>query len=447
VDTCNAYISILDESALARARWLDTQDPSLRPLHGIPIAVKDNIAVQGCRLTCGSRMLSRHKAPFSATAVRRLEAAGAVIVAKTNMDEFGMGSSGEYSAFGPVTHPVNSFLSAGGSSAGSAVAVAKGDVPIALGSDTGGSVRQPAAFCGIPAIRPTYGTVSRFGLVAFASSMDQIGPMTTCVDDLKTVLGVISGHDPLDVTSQNTSRRIHEPEKLPETNRVATVRNIETLIREPLIRKGMDRVLKILAGGFTIADPVTGGDPEELLSAYYVISSAEASSNLARYDGIRFGGMEEKSPEQMFSDTIRNLRSRSFGPEVQRRILAGTAYLSSGFHDELYHRAVTVKHHFQKTIRDVFTIIDLLVLPTTPTLPFQRGVMTGDPVSMYASDIFTVMASLAGCPALNLPVRDPAVFPADMSAGTVPPSIQLIAAPYREDLLFQAARFLEESWR
>lgn len=442
----NAYISVLDETARSRAQWLDNHNPADFPLYGTPVAVKDNIAVQGCPLTCASRILKGYKSPYSATAVQRLENAGAVIVAKTNMDEFGMGSSSEYSAFGAVKNPLNMERSSGGSSGGSAAAVACGDVPVALGSDTGGSVRQPAAFCGIPAIRPTYGAVSRFGLIAFASSMDQIGPMAANIKDLERVYHTLSGHDPMDMTSCKSAEEIRNRDVEPGDVVVTCLKDIERFIEDSAVSAAMHQAGNTLQQACSFSAPADLGDPEELLSAYYVISSAEASSNLARFDGVRFGPPLKTKSSMLFQDGIRRYRTLGFGPEVKRRIMIGTACLSEGYHVDLYQRAVCTRNRYRDRLRSIFQTADIIMLPTTPTLPFRRGSMTDDPVSMYGADIFTVIASLAGCPALSLPVPDSTRANGDPGTTAIPASIQLIAAPFREDILFKVGRFLEASW-
>jgi aspartyl-tRNA(Asn)/glutamyl-tRNA(Gln) amidotransferase subunit A len=405
------------------------------PLGGVPIVVKDNIATTGLPTTCGSRILEGYRSPFEATAVRRLREAGAVIIAKSNMDEFAMGSSTENSAYGPALNPIDPSRVPGGSSGGSAGAVASGIVRIALGSETGGSVRQPAAFCGVVGVKPTYGRVSRFGLVAFASSLDQIGVFGKTVSDAALGLQVIAGADRNDSTVSNT----------PVPDYVAsTAGAVQGLVigwpkeyfpaqLDPAIRSLCERARdRLKALGATIRE-VSLPHTELAIPVYYIIAPAEASSNLARFDGVRFGArVEADGLRGMYEAT----RSRGFGPEVTRRILLGTYVLSAGYYDAYYRRAQQVRGLITKDFSDVFANgVDLLFTPTAPTPAFKIGAIS-DPYEMYLSDIFTATANLAGVPAMSVPIG---------RASSLPVGGQLIAQHFGEAKMFAAAAALERS--
>jgi len=436
----NAYTSILSKRALKQAVLLDNlPEGSTKPLLGMQVAVKDNIAVSGEYLTCGSNILKSFISPYSATVVRRLENAGAIIVAKTNMDEFGMGSSSDYSAFGPVLNPHDGDLSPGGSSGGSAAAVACGDVPVALGSDTGGSIRQPAAFCGVSGLRPTYGSMSRFGLVSFCSSMDQIGPIAKKISEIENVFEICKGKDPRDMTSLDPPKTKNISPNHKKQIRIATASGLSSVIKSNAVDKAVSTVINTLSDAGQILDPVSLPDFSYCLAAYQIISSAEAASNLARYDGIRYASTsDEFSEDTTCHDSIRYVRSKGFGKEVKRRILTGTAVLSRGFRRDLYGKACAYRNHVSQYVRSIFSTVDLLVLPTTPSLPFKRGKNKEDPVKMYESDILTVVSSLAGCPSLSMPVPD--------TSQHIPASIQIIAAPFQEHCLFDTGKYLESQW-
>ncbi|MFL5612594.1 MAG: Asp-tRNA(Asn)/Glu-tRNA(Gln) amidotransferase subunit GatA [Gemmatimonadaceae bacterium] len=403
-------------------------------LAGVPIAVKDNIATLGSPTTCGSRILENYHSPFEATVVSRLRAAGAVIMGKTNLDEFAMGSSTEFSAFGRTKHPLDPSLVPGGSSGGSAAAVAAGISPVALGSETGGSVRQPAAFCGVVGVKPTYGRVSRFGLIAFASSLDHIGVFGATVDDAAAVLQVIAGHDANDSTSVDAA--------VPDySNGVGSLEGVvvgrpaeyfpEQL--DPRIAAQCDRVLDHFRSlGATIRD-VSLPSTALAIPAYYIVAPAEASSNLARFDGVRYGlRVNDQDLLGMYEAT----RSEGFGPEVTRRILLGTYVLSAGYYDAYYTKAMAAREAIARDFGKTFSSgVDVLFTPTTPTTAFTAG-SKSDPYEMYLSDIFTVTANLAGIPALSLPIGRVAGLPVGG---------QLLAPYFGEQRMFAIARSLEAS--
>jgi aspartyl-tRNA(Asn)/glutamyl-tRNA(Gln) amidotransferase subunit A len=404
-------------------------------LFGVPVLVKDNIATHTLPTTCGSRILEGYVSPYEATAVQRLRAAGAVVAGKTNLDEFAMGSSTENSAFGPSRNPHDPTKVPGGSSGGSAVAVAAGYAPIALGSDTGGSIRQPAALCGVVGLKPTYGAVSRYGLVAFASSLDQIGPFAANVADAALTYNVIAGHDPLDATSADMPA--------PECRRAAADSVAGLVVGrpreyfpeqlDPRIRACCDRALERLhALGAEIRD-VSLPTTDLAIPVYYIVAPAEASSNLARFDGVRYG-------LRIRGDGLRGMyeatRSSGFGAEVTRRILLGTYVLSAGYYDAYYRKAMQVRTLIARDFEQTFASgVDLLFTPTTPTPPFPLG-SKSDPYDMYLSDIFTVTANLAGLPALSLPIG---------RVQALPVGGQLMAPHFAERRMFAAAYALERA--
>ncbi|MBE3589631.1 MAG: Asp-tRNA(Asn)/Glu-tRNA(Gln) amidotransferase subunit GatA [Firmicutes bacterium] len=435
-----AFITPLDaEAVLSQARAVDealARGESAGLLCGVPVAVKDNICTAGLRTTCASRLLADWVPPYDATVVRRLRRAGAVIVGKTNMDEFAMGSSTENSAFFPTRNPWDPRRVPGGSSGGSAAAVAAGAAALALGSDTGGSIRQPAALCGVVGLKPTYGRVSRYGLVAFASSLDQIGPLARDVTDAALALAVIAGRDPLDATSA--------PEP-PGDYLAALERGVRGLRigapREMFEAEGVDPAVRDLtvAALETLAE--LGAAVEECrlptatagLDAYYIVAPAEASSNLARYDGVRYG---LRVPGADIVEMFERTRGRGFGPEVRRRIMLGTFALSAGYYDAYYRRAQQVRARIRREFEEAFERFDLLASPTSPTVAFPLGERTADPLAMYASDICTVTANLAGIPAISLPCG---------FEGGLPAGLQLMAPPFQEERLLAAAAAYERA--
>jgi aspartyl-tRNA(Asn)/glutamyl-tRNA(Gln) amidotransferase subunit A len=403
-------------------------------LAGVPIAVKDNIATLSLPTGCGSRMLAGWVSPYEATAIRKLREAGGVVVGKTNMDEFAMGSSTENSAYGPSRNPLDPARAPGGSSGGSAVAVAAGVVPVALGSETGGSVRQPAAFCGVVGVKPTYGRVSRFGLVAFASSLDAIGTFGRTVDDAALITEVIAGHDPLDATSADrpVARLRADPGSL-EGLVIGVPREYFPDSLGAPVRAHCDRALDALRARGAAVREVSLPHTALAIPVYYILAPAEASANLARFDGVRYGlRVEGEGVRGLFDAT----RAAGFGAEVTRRILLGTYVLSAGFYDAYYRKAQEVRALIAGDFTRVFASgVDLLFTPTTPTPAFPLGAIS-DPYEMYLSDIFTVTANLAGIPAISLPVG---------RVDGLPVGGQLIAPHFGEPVMFRAAYALEHA--
>jgi len=401
----NAFRTIAADRALARAAELDnSRDQGTLALLGVPIALKDNLCTKGIPTTASSRILEGYVPPYNATVVGRLEAAGAVIIGKTNCDEFAMGSSTENSAFGPTRNPWATDRTPGGSSGGSAAAVAARIVPVALGSDTGGSIRQPAALCGVVGFKPSYGRVSRYGLLAFASSLDQIGPLATSVRDAALITSVIAGHD----TCDSTSADLPVPDFQAALNGDGDLRGVRIGVPRHLFREGVDG--EVMAAfdaaidvtrerGAQIVDVVLEHSPEAI-PAYYVIATAEASANLARYDGVRYGYRADAST---LGDMYDRTRGRGFGREVKRRIILGTYVLSAGYYDAYYRKAQQVRTLIRRDYDRAFGSVDVVAMPTSPTAAFSLGERTEDPVQMYLSDVFTVGANLAGLPAVSVP--------------------------------------------
>ncbi len=431
-----AFLHVDPERVRAEARAVDArvaagEDPG--PLAGVPVAIKDNLTVAGMPTTCASRILETYRPPYTATAVTRLRAAGAVVLGKTNMDEFGMGSSNENSAFFPTRNPHDRERVPGGSSGGSAAAVASGMAPLAVGSDTGGSIRQPGAFCGLPALKPTYGRVSRFGLVAFASSLDQVGGFARSVDDLHALYLAMAGHDPRDGTSADRPVEAAAGDSV-EGLRVGLVdRFLDRPGMDPLLGERVRDAAAALGEQGASVRSVTLPDPEAAVAAYYLVATSEASSNLARYDGVRYGF---RAPATELQAMYRETRSAGFGAEVKRRILLGTYALSSGYYDAYYGRAETGRAAFAASLDRVFADVDLLLLPTTPTTAFRLGEHATDPLTMYLSDVFTVLANLVGLPAMNVP--------AGLDASGLPVGVQLMGRAWEESTLLRAARVLEQ---
>jgi aspartyl-tRNA(Asn)/glutamyl-tRNA(Gln) amidotransferase subunit A len=438
-DSLNAFVSFSYETALEAAQGVDERVRAglPLPLAGVPVAVKDNICTLDLPTTCGSRILEGYRSPFDATVVRRLREAGAVVVGKTNLDEFAMGSSTENSAFGPTRNPHDDTRVPGGSSGGSAAAVAAGYVPAALGSETGGSVRQPAAFCGIVGIKPSYGRVSRYGLVAFASSLDQVGTLGRSVADAALLLQVIAGHDPHDSTCADRP----VPDLAAELER--DVRGLVVGVPveyfppelDPAIaravRAAIDRLREAGAQVRDVSLPHTA----YAIPTYCVIAPAEASSNLARFDGVRYGlrAREADSTRAVYEAT----RSLGFGAEVKRRIMLGTYALSAGYYDRYYARAQRVRALIAQDFRRVFDAgVDVLITPTTPSVAFRLGEKTADPYQMYLADIFTVTANLAALPALSLPIG---------TVAGLPIGGQIIADRWNEATMVRTAAALERA--
>ena len=400
----------------------------------MPIALKDNLCQRGEVTTCASRILAGWRPPYDATVVTRLRAAGAIVIGKTNMDEFAMGSSTENSAYGATRNPADLSRVPGGSSGGSAAAVAGSMTPLSLGSDTGGSIRQPAAFCGVVGVKPTYGVVSRYGLVAFASSLDQIGPFSETVEDSAILLDAISGHDPLDSTS------LERPATTLAASLDGGVEGLTVGVCTELLEGSSDEVVAAVrraaevldAGGARIVD-VSIPELTLGLSAYYLIAPAEASSNLARYDGVRYGRrIEAPDVPAMNSAT----RTAGFGDEVKRRIMLGTYALSAGYYDAYYGQAQRVRTLIIDAFARAYGSVDLLLGASTPTTAFEVGAKVADPMEMYLSDVFTIPTNLAGHPAMSVPFGS--------GAGALPIGVQLLGPALSEPVMFRAARVLEE---
>ena len=398
----HAFQHVDAERARARADALDRDGTASGPLHGVPIALKDNIAVRGMRTTAGSRILENYISPFDATVVARLETAGAVIIGKTVLDEFAMGSSTENSAFGPAHNPWATDRIPGGSSGGSAVAVAAGMTPIALGSDTGGSVRQPAALCGVVGMKPTYGRVSRYGLIAFASSLDQIGPLARTVRDAALLLEVISGRDSHDSTSAN------QPVPPLVDALSGDIRGLRIGVPRHLLDTGVDadvlaafeNSLSALQRLGAVISTVELPHSRYAIPVYYLVATAEASSNLARYDGVRYGVRADAAE---LGEMYERTRSAGFGAEVKRRIVLGTYVLSAGYYDAYYLKAQQVRTLIRRDFERAFETVDAVAVPTSPTPAFKLGERADDPLQMYLADVFTVSAPLAGLPAISVP--------------------------------------------
>ena len=401
----NAFNLIAADRALARARDIDRRraaGESAGPLAGVPVALKDNLCVRGMRTTASSRILDRFIPPYDATVVQRIEAAGAVIVGKTNCDEFAMGSSNENSAYGPVRNPWAADRTPGGSSGGSAATVAARCAPLALGADTGGSIRQPASFCGVVGLKPTYGRVSRYGLLAFASSLDQIGPIGTTASDAALALSVLSGPDPADATSSQ--------EPVPDFMaaltgqvtglRIGVPRAFVTDGVDEAVRGAFDEALDTLRRAGAIVVDIDLPHAKYAIPVYYLVATAEASSNLARYDGVRYG---HRAAAETLKEMYSRTRDEGFGPEVKRRIMLGTYVLSAGYYDAFYLKAQQVRTLLRQDYDAAFEKADVVAMPTSPTPPFRLGEKTDDPLQMYLADVFTVSANLAGLPAISIP--------------------------------------------
>ena len=431
-DKLNAFLEIDRQGALSRAAQVDAQpDRASLALAGIPLAIKDNICVRGMQASCGSRILGPYQPPYNATVIERLIAAGSVIIGKTNCDEFAMGSSNENSAFGPVKNPWDISRVPGGSSGGSAAAVAAGIVPAALGSDTGGSVRQPAALCGVIGLKPTYGRVSRYGLVAFGSSLDQVGVLARQVGDAAAVLQVIAGRDEHD----STTAAVPVPDYSGELSKDAKGLRIGVslaLLGEGLnteVRAAIEKSIEVYRDlGAEIVD-VDLPHAKYAIAVYYIIATAEASSNLARYDGVRYGFRAEEAPA--LRDMYRRTRDEGFGPEVKRRIMLGTYVLSAGYYDAYYLKAQKVRTLLRQDFAAAFEKCDAVLTPTTPTPAFLFGEKVDDPLAMYLNDIYTVTANLAGVPGISVPCG--------LSVDGLPIGLQLLGPYWSEARLLHLA--------
>jgi aspartyl-tRNA(Asn)/glutamyl-tRNA(Gln) amidotransferase subunit A len=432
-----SFLRVFHDTARSRAAEIDAlvaagEDPG--PLAGVPVALKDNICVQGAPTTCASRMLEHWCPPYDATVVARLHGAGAVVIGKTNLDEFAMGSSTENSAFGPTRNPYAPDRVPGGSSGGSAAAVAAGLVPLALGSDTGGSIRQPAALCGAVGMKPTYGAVSRYGLVAFASSLDQIGPFSRTVAESAALFEAIAGHDPLDSTSlERPAPRVRASlDDGAEGIRVGVPRELVDGV-DPDVAARVGQAAEVLDKAGATVTECSIPELRYGLSAYYLIAPAEASSNLSRYDGVRYG-LRVDGPD--VESMMRATRAAGFGPEVKRRIMLGTYALSAGYYDAYYGQAQKVRTLILRAFEAAYRNVDVLLGATTPTTAFALGDKVDDPMAMYLSDTCTVPSNLAGHPALSLP------FGTDTEG--LPVGVQVLAPALCEALVFRVAAVLEE---
>jgi aspartyl-tRNA(Asn)/glutamyl-tRNA(Gln) amidotransferase subunit A len=439
-DRIGAFLKLDEEQARRTAKELDKLALSPEPrglLFGLPAGLKDNIVTAGLTTTCASKFLANYEPIYDATVVKKLRDAQAVTIGKLNMDEFAMGGSGENSAFKPTRNPWSLDRVPGGSSSGSAAAVAAGEVYFALGSDTGGSIRQPASYCGIVGMKPTYGLVSRFGLVAFASSLDQIGPLTKNVEDCAYVLQSIVGHDPLDSTSLNVP---DIPDYLSALTgdirglRIALPKEYMGAGIDPQVKERVQEAIRVLEGLGAIVEEVSLPHSEYAVAAYYLLASSEASSNLARYDGVRYGVRTDNADNLL--DMYRFSRSEGFGPEVKRRIMLGTYALSSGYYDAYYLKAQKVRTLIKRDFDNVFASFDVVVGPTAPTPAFKLGEQVGDPLAMYLNDILTIPVNLAGIPAISVPCG---------FAGGLPVGLQIIGKALDESTVLRVAHAFERA--
>jgi aspartyl-tRNA(Asn)/glutamyl-tRNA(Gln) amidotransferase subunit A len=436
-----AYVTQTKEAAMAKASALDERLKGWRktkPMTGMPLAIKDNLCTEGVRTTCSSRMLQQFIPPYDATVVARLREQDYILLGKANLDEFAMGSSTEHSAFGPSRNPWNLQHVPGGSSGGAAAAVAADECVAALGSDTGGSIRQPAAFCGVVGLKPTYGRVSRYGLVAFASSLDQVGPITKDVPDAALLLGAIAGHDPLDSTSADVP--------VPDYMKALKKKDLKKLnvgVPVEYFADGLDPEVELSVRAAIDEMKSLGGTIKEIhlprtdaaVAVYYVIATAEASSNLARYDGVKFGLRAKETKDLL--DLYMKTRQEGFGPEVKRRIMLGTYALSAGYYDAYYGKAQAVRTLICEDFRAAFKDVDLIVTPVTPTPAFRLGEKSEDPLQMYLSDIYTISVNLAGLPAIAVPCG--------FSKAGLPIGVQMIGRAFEEETLLRAAHAYEQS--
>ena len=435
----NIFLALSPERAYAQADRIDSAiaaGDALPPLAGVPVAIKDVISTHGIPTTCGSLILKGYRPPYDATAVARLERAGAIILGKTNCDEFAMGSSNENSAYGPVRNPIEPGHVPGGSSGGSAAAVAADLVVASLGTDTGGSIRQPGSFCGVPALNPSYGRVSRYGLIAYASSLDRIGPFAHTVRDAATVMGIIAGRDPKDSTSS--------PAPVPDY--VAALdqplRGLRIGIPDdyfgeginPEVRTKIEAGIRLLENIGCRRVSIRMPNTEYAIAAYYIIATAEASSNLARYDGVRYG---PRVPGATLIEMYQKTRGRGFGPEVKRRIVLGTYVLSAGYYDAYYLKGQKVRSLIARDFREAFEKADVIVTPTSPVPPFRLGERTSNPLQMYLADIYTVTGSLAGVPGISVP--------SGKTSDGLPVGLQIYGAAFAEDRVLHVAHEFERA--
>jgi aspartyl-tRNA(Asn)/glutamyl-tRNA(Gln) amidotransferase subunit A len=446
----NVFLHFEPEKAIQQARRVDTKrrkGDAIGALAGVPIAIKDVLCTLGELTTCGSRMLAEFRPPYDATVIAKLKAADAVLIGRTNMDEFAMGSSTENSAFGPTRNPWDTDRIPGGSSGGSAAAVAADLAPIALGTDTGGSIRQPAALCGVVGLKPTYGRVSRYGLVAYASSLDQIGPFSHDVADTALLLGAIAGRDPRDSTSVDTPvpDYLGTLETPPKGLRIGVVREYLGEGLDPEIGASVHEAVESFKQAGATVKEISLPHSKYGVPAYYLVAPAECSSNLARYDGTIYGHRApDYSPtsaeEEELPPLVRMMmasRAEGFGAEVKRRIMLGTFALSAGYADQYYNQALKVRRLIRNDFDAAFKDVDVLLGPTSPTPAFKLGERTADPLAMYLSDIYTITANLAGIPGLSMPCG--------FTKSGLPIGLQLLAAPFAEEILLRAARVFEKA--
>ena len=437
-DKVKAYLSVARDEALKQAEEADKEIKAgkVKPLTGIPIAIKDNICIDGIKTTCASKILENFIPPYDATVITRLKNNGYVLTGKTNMDEFAMGSSTENSAFGATRNPYDLERVPGGSSGGSAAAVAADECIAALGSDTGGSIRQPAALCGVVGMKPTYGRVSRYGLVAFASSLDQIGPITKDVTDCAIMMNAISGHDKCDSTSADVS--------VPDFTKalVKDVKGLKIGIPDeyfiegidPEIEKSVLDAIKLIEGLGAKSERIKLPHTGYAIATYYILATSEASSNLARYDGVKYGFRAKgKDLIDMYMET----RAKGFGSEVKRRIMLGTYALSAGYYEAFYKKGQQVRTLIKRDFDEAFKKVDVIITPTSPTPAFKIGEKTADPLQMYLSDIFTISVNLAGVPAVSIPCG--------LAKGNLPIGLQIIAKPFDEAAIIKTAYTFEQS--
>jgi aspartyl-tRNA(Asn)/glutamyl-tRNA(Gln) amidotransferase subunit A len=434
----NAYLALSEDRASAQAKHIDdlvSKGAPLPPLAGVPLGIKDVMVTKGVRTTAGSKILENFIPPYDCTAVAKLEAAGAIVLGKLNCDEFAMGSSNENSAYGPVRNPRDKSRVPGGSSGGSAATVAAGMAVATLGSDTGGSIRQPASFCGVVGLMPTYGRVSRYGLIAFASSLDHIGPLTKTVKDAAILLGVIAGHDPMDSTSANM------PVPNYEADLATPVRGLKIGIPKEYFGDGLEAevraaveagIAKLRSAGCEIV-PISMPHTAYAIPTYYVIATAEASANLARFDGVRYGHRTKGA--HTLSEMYRKSRDEGFGTEVKRRIMLGTYALSSGYYDAYYLKAQRVRTLLTRDFEEAFQKVDAIVTPTAPTPAFKIGEKADDPLSMYLADIYTVTADLAGVPGISVPCGE--------TQSGLPIGLQVLGKHFDESTVLRVAAAIE----
>jgi len=436
----SAFLTMIDDLAVPQAKEVDekiSKGENLDILAGIPCAIKDNILVEDLKCTAGSKILENYIAPYDATVIQKLKEKGAVILGKTNLDEFAMGSSTENSAFGPTKNPYDLSRVPGGSSGGSAAAVAANLCIFALGSDTGGSIRQPASFCGVVGLKPTYGAVSRYGLIAFASSLDQIGPFAKNIEDCQIVFDTLKGKDPLDSTSVELNHKFYTLNL--KSLRIGVPKEYFTKGIEPAVEKIIKAAIKKFEEAGAKIEEISLPHTEYALACYYIIATSEASANLARYDGIKYGYSEAKSEKRKAKNLLEVYlysREEGFGAEVRRRIMLGTYALSAGYYEAYYLRAQKVRTKIRQDFERAFEKVDAIFTPVSPFPAFKIGEKIEDPLSMYLSDIYTISVNLAGLPAISLPCGK--------TENNLPIGLQIIGKYFEEDVILKIGRFFED---